>query len=284
MILLNDIPYQAGAPEVSLLNRSFKYGDGLFESIRVYQGKALFVDDHIARLFEGMTALGFDFDNDQWKYRINEAITKAIQLNKILAHGRLRLHIYRSGTGTYAPLDNRPFYLLEAYTIKDDYYDPANQSAIKLIDYKDVPLAYSQFSGFKTASCLPYIQAARHARAKGVDDVVLFNGRKVSETSSANIFCVKKRKIYTPSLKSACLNGIMRKQLISLCKKLKLSVKIGRLHAKDLRKADELFITNSIRGIIPVEQYNNVSFDPSSYTIVPFLRNCLHQYIHTLNS
>ena len=277
MLNVNGHLYEPGAPELTLLNRSFKYGDGLFESIRVYKGHPLFLEDHLERLMGGMKALGYFFESDLWKSLIRRELSKALHANTLHNHGRIRLHVYRAGTGAYLPLDNTPYFLIEAYTLKTDYY--ASEVSYTLDDYTGMPLVHGDLSGFKTASALPYVMAARQAEELGVDDVVLFSNGWVSETSAANLFMVKKRQIITPPLKTGCLNGILRRQIFRLCEELKLPLKETTFKSKALQQAEEVFITNTIRGIIPVRQYKQQPYALGQATITPFLKRCFLQMV-----
>ncbi|MEL6673482.1 MAG: aminotransferase class IV [Bacteroidota bacterium] len=277
MLIVNGKLVEAGAPELTLLNRSFKYGDGLFETLRVYKGAIMMLDAHLERLRRGMELLKFDFAPEFFLPRIQEEIERLLVVNQIQAHGRIRLHVYRSGAGTYKPLEDEPFYLLEGYSLKDDYY--AHNAPISLTDYHDFPLSPHPLSGVKSANALPYILAARHAREMGYDEALLFHGKYIAEASSANLFIVHQQKILTPPLSEGGLPGIMRQQVIQLAERLKLVCQEKRLRPKDLRQADEIFLTNSIRGMIPVDQYQNLKLDVKRYALLPFLQRCWVQWV-----
>lgn len=277
MIVLNSQVYEPGAPEITLLNRSFKYGDGLFETIRVYQGKALFVEDHLDRLIGGMQYLRYQFDAGEWREKMTAEITRIILLNKITEHGRVRLQVYRSGAGAYQPVSRKPFFVVEGFSLKSDFYE--SDVSLSVTDFVDISLTFSGITRFKTANSLPYILAAIHAEEEGFDEAFLYCDGYLSEASAYNVFLVRQKKIVTPPLTSACLEGVMRKQVIRLCGELKIPIKEKRLSPKSLLQADEVFLTNSVRGIIPVNRYRDRLFEPKSNTIIPFLQNCLLQSI-----
>ena len=249
MLIVNGKLVEAGAPELTLLNRSFKYGDGLFETLRVYNGKILLLDNHLTRLVKGMSILRFDFEPQFFLPKIQEELAKLLVVNQINEHGRIRLQVYRSGAGTYKPIEDEPFYLLEGYSLKTDYF--AHNAPLSLTDYPDFPLSYNLLSGCKTSNALPYIMAATHARDTGFDEALLFHGKYIAEASSANLFIVHQQKIITPPLTDGGLNGVMRNQVLSLAARLKLVCQEKRLKPKDLRQADEIFLTNAVRGMIP---------------------------------
>jgi len=277
MLIVNGKALEAGSPETSLLNRAFKFGDGLFEEIRVFKGKALFADAHISRMMEGMVCLKFDFEKEPWKTEIIAALERSIELNKITSNGRLRLHVYRSGTGAFAPLTHHPFYMLEGYSLKDNYFESQVQTT--LTDYTEVLLAPGILSKFYAGNSLPLTLAAIHAKALGFEEAVLYSPQGVSMTSTGNLFIVKQQKLLTPGLDSACVAGIMRAKMLSLCQELKIPVMQKKLKRKDLEKADEIFVCNEIRGIVPVKKYNEQIMPVESYRLIPFLRQCLQQLI-----
>ena len=277
MLIINGHIYEPGAPEVTLLNRSFKYGDGLFEDLRVWDRHILYLEDHLERLIGGMKVLQYEFAKEKWTALIKKELHRAIEVNDLGIHGRLRLHVYRGGTGAFAPLDDRPMYLIEAYSLKENYYEHASTASVTI--FKDIPLHYSPLSGFRTANSLPFILASRYARIRNFDEALLFCDGYVSQTSNHHIFIIKDRKIVTPPLKSACINGIMRQQILLICQQLKLKYDEKRLKLSHIKQADEVFLTNTTWGIVAVNQLDDKKFDTSAYTIIPFLQNSLLRYV-----
>lgn len=277
MIILNGKLYEPGAPEASALNRSFKYGDGLFESIRIHQGKPIFLVQHLVRLVSGMKVLKMKFHEDEFQAKIREEITRLTDINGIQKEGRVAVHVYRSGEGKYAPLRHEPYYLLEGYSLKDDLYN--SSTSVTLTAFHDIPLVHSVLSPFKTANALPYVLGAIHAESTGFDDAVLFCDGYVADTAGANIFVVKSQKIQTPPLSSGIVDGIMRRQVLLLAEELRLSISEKKLKPRDLNQADEIFLTNSIRGIVSVRQWEDMAFDTRNSGITSFLKKCLAQYV-----
>lgn len=276
MLILNGQKLEAGAPEITLLNRSFKYGDSLFETIRVYQGSALFLLYHLERLTAGMKVLRFEFETEAFKDLIREEIESLIKLNQVDGHGYIRLQVYRSGAGAYAPIQHQPYYLMEAQSFKDDpFQGTAPQS---LVAYRELSLHLDILSPFKTGNALPYVLAGIYAREQGADDAVLFQDKEVADTAGANVFIVRQQKVFTPPLSSACLDGVMRRQLFLLCQELRVPLQAKKLKAKDLHQADEVFLTNSVRGIIPVSRFEETVWEGEA-PMTQFLRRCLKQFV-----
>lgn len=275
MILHNGTLIEEGAPDLNLLNRAFKYGDGLFESTRVLNGRPILWKEHVQRLRAGMSALGLEAEDD-FEEKLSQDCLQLIEENGITEYGRLRLTVYRGGTGAYLPTDNHVNYLIEAYALKDN---PGNNAAISLCDYTDWSLAANPLTGLKTLNALPYVLAARHARSQGFDDAVMYSGGKVSETSSANIFIVKNKRLLTPPLSACCLDGVMRKQIFAMCSELKVGIKESNLSRKDLLQADEMFVTNSVRGMIPVSNYLDRNYQPSYGPMSSLVQKSLERFL-----
>jgi len=276
MLILNGQKLEPGAPEITLLNRSFKYGDSLFETIRVYNGQALFLIYHLERLLAGMKVLKFDFEPEAFRALIQQEIDRLIALNQVDKHGYVRLQVYRAGAGAYTPIQNKPYYLMEAQSFKDDPFQ--GTAPQQLVAYQELSLHFDALSPFKTGNALPYVLAGIHAREQGVDDAVLFNQKEVADTAGANIFIIRQQKIFTPPLSSGCLDGVMRRQLFLLCKEIKVPLEAKKLKIKDLRQADEIFLTNSVRGIIPVSRFEDTVWTGDA-ALTQFLRQCLQQFV-----
>jgi branched-chain amino acid aminotransferase len=280
MVILDGKEIENGNAELSLLNRSFRYGDGLFETIRVYKQKPLFLPDHFDRLLSGMHFLAFDFDPLVFRKTVESQIGKLIRLNGITDHGRLRLQVFRSGGGDYTPSTDIPAYLLEGFPLSGDpYLEPAQLS---LTAYTEVGLWPGPLSRFKTSNSLPYILAASFAKANRFDDAILFCSDAISECSSANLFLIRKQHIFTPPLESACLDGIMRRQIFRLAGELKLPVREKKIIETDLLEADECFVTNTVKGIRPVIRYNARKWE-NRYPITRLLQQSLLRLAESLS-
>ena len=278
MIIFNGQATEAGLIGSDLLNRSFRYGDGLFESIGVHGGKPSFLPYHLKRLYRGMEVLGFSYPVDTFKQELVDAISRLLQINQIHAHGRLRLHVYRGGEGAYAPTSDEAHYLLEGYALKED--PMASSASLRLTAYDVHRLKPGPLSGLKTANALPYVLAARHARKQGWDEALLFSEQGyLAEASSANIFLVKEKKCQTPPLSTGCVDGVMRHQVMRICQELSIEVQEKNLRPTDLLQADEAFLTNSVRGIIPIGQYEQRLFPHETQSVIPFLRKSLMKWV-----
>ena len=223
------------------MNRAFKYGDGLFETMKVVNGYPLFWKDHFARLLFGAKLLHLEF-KESW---LEETLLSAIDGDTSdYTTCRVRVTIYRSGKGKYTPETNAIKWSLEATPLSDDPYT-LPEEGISLGIYDDTFVSCQPLSNAKTLNALPYVLASHYKQKVGWDDVVIKNSEgRIAEASSSNIFIQYDNRIITPPLSEGCIDGVFRKQLV---KKLSPSEEVIQLGM--LQETDSIFITNVISGI-----------------------------------
>lgn len=236
-------------------NRAFMYGDGLFESIRIRHGNPMFVDAHIARMLEAAQSLKMEvpanYNIDFFKKQILELIAK----NNIQAGAKCRLTLFRNPGGTYVPDDNGVGFIIETYPYQYDDYT-LNEEGFEVDIYPDIKKPVNKLSIYKTCNSLLYIMAGIYARQNKLDDALIVNDKgNIIESSNSNLFVVSNGVLYTPALSDGCLAGVMRMQVINLALEHKLKVYECSLTPQNLLVADEIFLTNSIRGLQWVSSY-----------------------------
>ena len=238
----------------SIQNRAFKYGDALFETIRVKDGKPCFIEDHFQRLKEGMSFLKMKSTSLSFK-ELQGQISNLIQKNRIKKGGRIRLTVFRSGGGLYMPENEGKSYAIEATPIKDNNYQ-LNEDGLTVDIYDELRMTSSPLSHIKTANRIPNVLVSICAKEKGLDDcLVLNNHGRIVEATSSNIFLYKNNNLYTPSIEEGCMDGVMRKQILKIAQELNINVSEGMVTGSMLLQADELFLTNTIKGINWVVSY-----------------------------
>ncbi|MBE9584431.1 aminotransferase class IV [Mucilaginibacter sp. JRF] len=229
-------------------NRGFRYGDGLFESMRLMKGKLKFADLHADRLQRGMKALKIDgySQTDAWflKNKAEELATR----NKV-KHARLRLTVYRDAEGLYTPSQNKMGYCLELQPLDEPRYF-LNEKGLIMDVYTDLPKPSNYLSNIKTCNSLIYIMAGIYKEQNRLDDVFLLNQNGyLCEASSSNIFIWYNNHLYTPALSEGCVEGVMRQVIINVAKANKIEVTEAQINPEILYEADEVFLTNATRGI-----------------------------------
>ncbi|OQX97584.1 MAG: hypothetical protein B6I20_12295 [Bacteroidetes bacterium 4572_117] len=233
-------------------NRAFLYGDGLFETMHASGTRVRFFYEHIERLIQSMKMLKMEvpvrFSIDT--LGLQNEITKLLTKNRIYMGGRVRLSVFRQSGGFYSPETNEINYLIQTEHLQYAKYELNTRGW--LIDvFEEVQKPINILSAIKTSSSIFYVLAGIFKKENNLDECLLINEKgNVAEGVSSNVFIVKNNNIYTPSLKSGCLIGIMRKKVIEIARKEGLTVFDDiPIQISNVISADELFFTNAITGI-----------------------------------
>ncbi|MES2810398.1 MAG: aminotransferase class IV [Bacteroidota bacterium] len=244
----------ADSKVLSVANRSFRYGDGLFESMRMLKGELKFADLHADRLQRGMKALKMDGYSQMDAYFLKEKAEQLSVRNKS-KHGRLRLTVYRDSDGLYTPSQNKVGYCLEFVPADEPRYF-LNDKGLIVDVFTDLPKPSNYLSNIKTCNSLIYVMAGIHKSQNNLDDVFLLNQAGfLCEASSSNVFIWYQNHLYTPALSEGCVEGVMRQVIIGIAKKNNIPVTEAQINPEILYEADEVFLTNASKGIQSVMGY-----------------------------
>ncbi|TSJ38614.1 4-amino-4-deoxychorismate lyase [Mucilaginibacter corticis] len=239
---------------LSVANRSFKYGDGLFESMRMLKGQLKFADLHADRLQRGMKALKIDGYSQMDTYFLKEVAEQLAARNKA-KHGRLRLSVYRDAEGLYTPSQNKAGYCLE-FTPADEPRYFLNEKGLIVDIFTDLPKPLNFLSNIKTCNSLTYVMAALYRSQNNLDEAFLLNQNGfLCEATSANVFVWYQNHLYTPALSEGCVEGVMRQVIINIAKKNNIPITEAQINPEILYEADEVFVTNASKGIQSVMGY-----------------------------
>jgi branched-chain amino acid aminotransferase len=255
----------ADQPIVTVNNRSFSYGDGLFETIRITNGKPQFVHEHLQRLLVGAQIFKFQLPPNFNQPFIESIIYELAQKNDIGSDGRARLSLYRNNGGFYAPHDNTISYVLEVFPLEERGYI-LNQKGYTVDIYPEFKKSQNPLSSVKSANSAMYVLAGIYKAQQGLDECLLQNDKlHIIEAISSNLFAVKNGVLYTSPVLDGCVDGIMRKKVIEIAQDNRIAVYEISIMQHVLLGADELFLTNSINGIRWIVAYkqkryfNNIS-------------------------
>ncbi len=242
-------------------NRGFLFGDAVFETVKIVNSKILFLEDHYFRLMSSMRIVRMEIPMNFTMEFLEEQILTLIRANKIEQSSRARITVYRNDGGYYLPTNNTVSYLIAVQGLENVKYQ-FNQNEYVVDLFTDFYVARQLLSSIKTTNKLLNITASIYASENGLDNCLLLNDSKnVIEALQGNFFMLKGNKLITPPVSEGCLNGIMRKQIISLAKTIEhIEVVEEIISPFDLQKADELFITNVIKGIQPITKYRKKDF------------------------
>ena len=236
-------------------NRAHLYGDGLFETIRVINGQPINFENHYKRLIEGAKVIKMIIHKNFTQEFLLQQINELIEQNQITKGGKVRLSLDRKQGGTYLPKTNEVDFYIEAYPLPHNEFI-LNEAGYVVDLYDDMKKPITFLSNFKTKNGLIYILSKLTAKEKNVDDLLIQNDKLgIIEGSSSNIFVVSNGVLYTPGLDLGCLGGTMRMQIINLAIENNIKVYECNITPQNLLVADEVFLTNAVKGVIWVGAY-----------------------------
>ncbi len=241
---------------VSPFDRGLTVGLGLFETILAVDGRPAFFDRHLARHAVGCARLGWPALDSA---KVEQGIHDLLHANH-LTTGTARVRLFQSaGSGPLADLSQGS----SALTLLTAVPLTPGPEAISLTLSPWVRNERSALAGLKCASYAENLLALAAAQAAGFDEPLFLNTRnEVCETATANLFVVKDGNLRTPALTSGCLPGIARARVLEIARSQGLPTEVTTLQLEDLQAADELFLTSSLRGIVPVIRLDDLRFAP----------------------
>ena len=232
--------------QISIANRAFLYGDGLFESVKIINGKPFNLDAHLKRLFSASLLLNLEINKSINDFQ--DDIELLIRENKIKKGGNLKILVFREEGGKYLPENNQASSLIMSETSDKNSFS-LNKKGLELGLFKTQLKPMNKLSNYKTISALQSVMCSLDARQKGKDDCLMFNTEnRIIESANSNIFYVKNNIIFTPQLRDGCVDGTMRNCILSL-KDLDYKIVENEVKLGDILEAEEVFLTNAIQGV-----------------------------------
>ena len=248
-LLFNDEYHAVDAPVLTTSNRGFKFGDGLFESMRMINQKLQFADLHADRLAAGMKALKIDGHALMDDYFLRQKTADLAKKNRWNGNVRFRLSVYRQGAGVYTPESNKSGYVLEGIPLKSIAYE-LNSKGLIIDVFDEMTKSIDKLSNFKTSNALLYVMAGLFKTQNRLDEAMILNQSGfLCESISSNIFVVYNKEIYTPALTEGCVGGVMRSTIMQICKMNDIPLIEAQISPEVLKEAEEVFITNATQGI-----------------------------------
>ncbi len=255
-------------------NRAFLYGDAVFETLIIFNDKILFWEDHYFRLMSSMRIIRLDIPDKYTPEFFKENIIKIHNSISQTRNSRIRINIFRFSGGKYKPKKNTPSFIISCESINYNTYE-LNKGHYEVDLYKDYYLDNQLISSIKTNNKIINVVASIYASENGFDNCILLNKDKlVSEFINSNLFIIKDEKIYTPTLKSGCLNGVLRKNLFKILSSSPFELCEQDLSTFDITQSDEIFGTNIAQGIFSVTKFRKKDYDCSkTKKIITMLNN-----------
>lgn len=250
-------------------NRAFLYGDAVFETVKIVNSKILFLEDHYFRLMASMRVIRMEIPMNFTMEYLEEQILVLAKAKNVDTSSRARITVYRNDGGYYLPQTNEVSYLITAESLENGLY--SIDSSEYVVDlYTDFYVARQLLSSIKTTNKIINITGSIFAKENGLDNCLLLNDTKnVIEALQGNLFMLKGNTLITPPVAEGCLNGVMRKQILTLARKIEnLEVLEEAISPFELQKSDELFITNVIKGIQPITKYRKKEFSTNMSNVL----------------
>lgn len=257
---------------LSASNRGYRYGDGLFETMKVKDGAIQLAAYHMERLFSGLATLKMDIPALVTKSRLQEVILELCKQNNCETLARVRLSVFRGNGGLYDE-ERKLQYLVECWPLPSTV-NQLNENGLVIDIFPDAEKSTDLFSNLKSANFLPYSMAAVYAKENKLNDCLVLNtyGR-IADSTIANIFVIKGDVILTTALSEGCVNGVMRKYLLASLATSNYHVEETKVSAEDLLAADEVFLSNAINGIRWVQRFRDKIYN-NMKTVEIYRRFC----------
>jgi branched-chain amino acid aminotransferase len=236
---------------VSVHDRGFRYGDGVFDTIRVYRGRPFLIERHLARLIEGATAVGIA--PLPTASALASAIRDLIDRNEI-AEALVRTTVTRGvSTGWDSRHAGDPTVVIVEQPF-EGYPDQLYRSGASIVILANTRLRPSALTpAAKSLSLLVHVQAKRNATAQDADEAVLCaESGTVAEGTVSNVFCVRDGRLHTPPLSDGILQGITREVVLGLARRDGIETVEDRMTPDELRTADEVFLTSTGMEVLSV--------------------------------
>jgi branched-chain amino acid aminotransferase len=232
-------------------NRGFRYGDGVFETIKVYKSKILFEQFHYDRLFLGLKML--QIQHDLSSSNLTSQILELCGKNHCIESARVRLAVYRND-------ESKAEFVIETSHLSNEV-NKWNEKGLAIDLYPYARKNPDAFSNLKTANFLPYILAELFSKEKRIDDAIVLNAfNNIADSSKANIFLIRKNEIFTPAMHQGCVSGVMRRFLLDELKRNDYHTHQQEITEQQLFDADEVFLTNSIYDMRWVEKFRDKTY------------------------
>ncbi len=262
MININGDLVEDKDASISVLNRGLAYGDAVFETLRVINGKIIFWEDHYFRLMSSMRIMRMEIPASFSPEFLEEEILLLLDNNNLLnSPARIRFTVYRKSGGFYRPDTLDIEYIIISERLNDPFYLLIDEPyEVEL--FKDHYVTSGLLSTIKSNNRAINVLGSIFAKENDYQNCLLINENKqVVEALNGNIFLVNQNKIKTPPLKDGALNGVSRKQILSIVgTMIDLEIEESSISPFELQKADELFISNVIVGIQPISKYRKKEY------------------------
>jgi branched-chain amino acid aminotransferase len=248
-------------------NHGFRYGDGLFETIKMVGGRLILADYHFERLLAGAVLLGFDPNRNVSMAELSGSILALCKKNGHERLARVRLMMFRGEGGLTDPGFQIPNYIIQSWPIPADSHripivsGGVNKTGLTIDVFPGGRKSCDVYANLKSNNYQLYTQAARYAAQNSFDDCLVLNSHgRIADSSIANLFYCRKGRIYTPPLSEGCIAGVMRRILIEILPGAGFDMEEKAIEPDELEGSEEVFLTNSIQEIRWVNRFRSARY------------------------
>jgi branched-chain amino acid aminotransferase len=231
---------------ISANNRGLRYGDGLFETMKIRGGQILLEQLHTDRLFASLRLMQIQLPESFSVTHLREQIKLLLKKNEHIECARVRVMVCRGDGGLYEATMHQPLVLIQSWPLQES----VGMSSVKIDVYPDGRKSMDAFSNLKSNNYLCYVMGAIFAAKKQLDDALILNAQgRIADATIANVFLIKDGKVITPPLSEGCVNGVYRRFLLERFIRDGTLFRERPVGVDALLSADEVFLTNAITGI-----------------------------------
>jgi branched-chain amino acid aminotransferase len=243
-------------------DHSYRYGHGLFETMKIVSETILLSDLHFERLFKSLAILKLNAPKFFSPQTLTQQILEICKKNNCERLARVRLSISGGNGGLY-DYSEKIQYLIECWPLPESI-NLLNENGLVIDVFPYAKKSNDTFSSLKSASHLPYVMAAKFVKENRLNDALLLNiHNRICDSTIANVFWIKEDRIFTPPISEGCIDGVMRRHLFETLKNSNYQPSGKSCEIHDLENADEVFLTNAIQGIRWVKEFRNKIYNNS---------------------
>lgn len=251
----------ADAPVIQADNRSFRYGEGLFETIRLHRGKMPLWEKHWQRLSSSLPQLYFELPKHFSSAQLNDEIVELSARNKCTDAARVRITFFRGEGGLWEQPSSAFNYLIQCWPLENKEVS-MNENGIETGVFEAGKKSCDSFSHIKSNNYLLYALAAQYAKQQKWNEAIVLNQyERVCDTTIANLFFIADDVVHTPQFSEGCVAGVMRNYLLEQMSKTGIEAREGTYTFEELQEADEIFLTNAFYGMRWVKSIGNKKYN-----------------------
>ena len=271
--------------KISVFDSGFLLGDGVWEGIRLYNGKLAFKEEHFKRLYDGINKL--EIKMSMTPLELENQIMETIHANHMVTDVHIRLIVTRGLKMTpyqhpSANIGKSTIVIIPEYKIADPTMYENGITLVSVDTIRSTPeIQDPKINSLSKFNC---IQACIEAANKGGDEGLMLdiNGY-VSTCNSTNFFMIKNEQVIT-SKGMYCLNGVTRQNIINICEENNIPIILKDFKIADVYEADAAFVTGTFAGVIPITQIDHYKLNSENFNIIDMLFKLYKQKIEFLYS